>query len=268
MVIKIGLEDMPPFFSAGLRFMIAFIALFLYAVKKKIALPRDLRVHLFFALFSLINFTGGYALVYWGEQYINSGLTSVLFSVMPFYVALLSIKFLPQEKVSLKKMMGIAVGFTGVVIIFKDQLSFSGEGVFLGMSAILISPIFSSFGTIIGKKAREKYHAVTINTFPLFYSSITFFIMYLLFEQNRMISFTPTALFSLFYLALFGTAVAFVLYFWLLKSTSSVLMSLITFITPPLALIWGWFILDEQLTLNLLIGMVIIFSGIFIVRKS
>jgi len=59
-----------------------------------------------------------------------------------------------------------------------------------------------------------------------------------------------------------------VLYFWLLKTTSAVLMSLITFITPPLALIWGWFVLDEQLTVNLFLGMFVIFSGIFIVRRK
>jgi drug/metabolite transporter (DMT)-like permease len=265
-VIKIGLHDMPPFLSAGLRFFIAYLALSAYAVKKGLKLPLDKKSHLFFLAFSVINFTSSYALVYWGEQYINSGLTSVLFSVMPFYVALISIKLLPSEKITLVKMLGIFIGFAGVVIVFNDQLNFYGERIWLGMSAILLSPFFSALGTILGKRAREQYNSITLNTFPLLYTSITFFFMYMLWERNAEIHFTPAAIFSILYLAVFGTAIAFALYFWLLKSSSAVSMSLITFITPPLALIWGWLILDERLTINLLLGMAVVFSGIFVIR--
>ena len=74
--IKIGLEDLPPFLSAGWRFLLASIFLFAYGIKAKLPFPKDLRSHLFLLTFSAINFTVSYALVYWGEQYINSGLTS------------------------------------------------------------------------------------------------------------------------------------------------------------------------------------------------
>ncbi len=268
LAIKLGLETMPPFLSAGWRFLIAFIALLLYALKLRLPFPKDWKTHRFFIYFSFINFTAGYALVYWGEQYINSGLASVLFSVMPFYVALFSIKMLPSEKVTVKKFLGITVGFVGVVIIFKDQLHLSQSMAFWGMAAVLISPAFSSLGTIVGKIARAKYHAVTLNTFPLLYTSLTLFLMHFLFETNQPVSYSWLSVFSLFYLGILGTAVAFVLYFWLLKTTSAVLMSLITFITPPMALLWGWVVLNEPITWQLIAGMVVIFSGIAIVRYS
>ncbi len=268
LAIKIGLQTLPPFLSAGIRFFIAFLTLSAYAFKLKLTFPKNLRSHLFFLAFSLINFTIGYGLVYWGEQYINSGLTSVLFSVMPFYVAVLSIKMLPSERITLKKFLGIFIGFIGVAIIFQDQLEFSGPMALFGMAAVLLSPGFSAWGTIMGKKARQEYHAVTLNTLPLLYTSITFFIFYLLWEQNASVQFTPAAVFSLFYLGIFGTAIAFVLYFTLLKNTSAVLMSLITFVTPPLALVWGWVVLGEAVSGQLVAGMVIIFSGIALVRRA
>ncbi len=268
LAIKIGLQTLPPFLSAGIRFFIAFLTLSFYAFKLKLKFPRDLRSHLFFIGFSLINFTIGYGLVYWGEQYINSGLTSVLFSVMPFYVAVFSVKMLPSETVTFKKFLGIFIGFIGVTIIFQDQLEFSGTMALFGMAAVLLSPGFSALGTIIGKKARQKYHAVSLNTLPLLYTSITFFVFYLLLEQNASIRFTPAAVFSLLYLGIFGTAIAFVLYFTLLKNTSAVLMSLITFVTPPLALLWGWVVLGEAISWQLVTGMVIIFSGIALVRRA
>jgi len=268
LAIKLGLETMPPFLSAGWRFLIAFIALAVYAVKNKLPFPRDWKTQRFFILFSFINFTAGYALVYWGEQYINSGLTSVLFTVMPFYVALFSIKMLPHEKVSLKKFIGITVGFLGVIIIFRDQLYLGHPLAFWGMTAVLISPAFSAMGTIMGKIARQKFHPVTLNTYPLLYTSLTLFLMHFLLEPNAPVHYSLTALLSLFYLGIFGTAIAFVLYFYLLKTTSAVLMSLITFITPPVALIWGWLVLDEAVTWQLVLGMVVIFGGIAIVRYS
>lgn len=268
LAIKIGLETLPPFLSSGIRFFIAFAILQLYSFKLRLPFIRDLRSHLFFIGFSLVNFSFGYGLVYWGEQYINSGLTSVLFAVMPFYVALFSIRLLPEERVTIKKMVGIAVGIVGVAVIFKDQLYLSGPMAIWGMAAVLLSPAFSAIGTIWGKKARAKYHAVTLNTLPLLYTSLTLLIIHFLFEAQQPVHFTVPAVVSLFYLGIFGTAIAFVLYFHLLKSTSAVLMSLITFVTPPMALFWGWFVLGEGISWQLITGMLIIFSGIAIVRRD
>ena len=245
LAIKIGLENIPPFLGAAWRFLIAFIFLAVYSWKLKLPFQRKIKDHLFFIYFGFIIFTGSYALVYWGEQYISSGLASVLFSIMPFYVAVMSIKMLPSEKITLKKLAGITVGFIGVIIIFKDQLQLSGEMAFWGMAAISISPGLSAFATILGKKARDRFHSVTLNTYPLFYTSITFFAMHFIFESGMHVTYSWPALISFLYLGIFGTAVAFVLYFWLLKTTSAVLMSLITFVTPPLALIWGWFMEDN-----------------------
>ncbi len=268
LAIKIGLESLPPFLAAGWRFLVAFTLLFLFSLKLNRPIPKDWRTHLFFLGFSFINFTAGYGLVYWGEQYLNSGLTSVLFTVMPFYVAIFSIKLLPSENITLTKMIGILIGFLGVVIIFSNQLHLNGADALYGMIAVLISPAFSALGTIVGKIARARFHPVTLNTFPMLYASLTLFAIHFTVEPNMPVHYNLKAWLSLFYLGIFGTAIAFVLYFWLLKTTSAVLMSLITFVTPPLALFWGWFIKDEQITIQLIVGMLVIFTGIFIVSKA
>ena len=162
---------------------------------------------------------------------------------MPFYVALLSIKLLPSENITPKKLAGITVGFLGVVLIFREQLHLSHPMAVYGMVAVLISSAFSAYGTILGKNARQRFHAVTLNTFPLLYTSVSLFTMHFLFESGQPAHYTIPAILSFFYLGIVGTAVTFVLYFWLLKSTPAVLVSLTTFITPPLALIWDWAVL-------------------------
>jgi len=266
--IKLGLETMPPFFSAGIRFFIAFLVLSIYALKLKLKFPKDLKSHIFLFYFGFILFTAAYGLVYWGEQYVDSGLTSVLFSVMPFYTVLLSLKLLPEEIITKQKIFGLVIGFTGILIIFGDQidLGFENELALYGMIGIILSPFFSSLGSIMGKKVSHKFQPVTLNTLPLLYASLSFLIISYFTESNAELEFTGMAWFSLFYLGIFGTALAFVVYFWMLKHTSILLMSSITFITPPLALIWGWIALGEQITWKLVVGMIIIFTGVWFAR--
>ncbi len=265
--IKIGLETVPPFYSAAIRFFIAFILLYLFARIKNLPIPKDLKSHLFFIKFGLLNFLISYSAVYWGEQYINSGLTSVLFAVMPFYTLIFSIWMLPSEKISIKKIIGLLLGFAGVVIIFNDQIEISSAEAVYGMIAILIAPAFSAIGTLIAKKAANTYHPVILNTFPIFYCSIALFILSFIFESQSQAVFDETAIFSIIYLAMFGTGIAFVLYFWMLSHQSAVLMSMITFVTPPLALIWGWLLLGEAITEFLVVGLVLILAGIFFARR-
>jgi len=259
---------MPPFFSVGIRFFIAFLVLFVYSMKLKLKFPKDLKSHFFLFYFSFILFTAAYGLVYWGEQYINSGLTSVLFSVMPFYTVIFSIKMLPEEHITLKKISGVILGFIGILIIFGDQIDLGLEHplAIYGMVGVLLSPLFSALGSIMGKKVSSKFQPVTLNTLPLLYASISFLIISYFTESQTHLQLTGMAWFSLFYLGIFGTAVAFVVYFWMLRHTSMLLMSSITFITPPLALIWGWIVLGEQITPQLIIGMVLVFAGVWFVR--
>ena len=266
--IKLGLETMPPFFSVGIRFFIAFLILFLYSLKLKLKFPKELKSHIFLFYFGFILFTAAYGLVYWGEQYINSGLTSVLFSVMPFYTVVFSIKMLPEEHITFKKIVGIVLGFVGILIIFGDQIDLGLEHPLAayGMIAVLLSPLFSALGSIMGKKVSNKYQPVTLNTLPLLYASISFLIISYFTESQEHLHLTGMAWFSLFYLGIVGTAIAFVVYFWMLRHTSMLLMSSITFITPPMALIWGWVVLGEQITLKLVLGMIIVFTGLWFVR--
>ncbi len=263
LVIKIGLQTMPPFFSAGVRFVIAALTLYLFSLKLKLKFPVNFEDHKFFLYFSFGIFAIPYGLVYWAEQYINSGLTSVLFSVMPFFTAILAIKFLPSEKITFKKVSGIIIGISGVIIIFFDQLKLDHPLALYGMIGVLISPVFSAYGTIVGKKVSAKYHPIILNVLPLLYSGILFLIISLASETISVLDLTRTSYFSIFYLAFFGTALAFVIYFWMLNHTSALIMSSITFITPPLALIWGWLMLEEQISWNLIVGMVVIFCGIY-----
>ncbi len=267
--IKVGLQTLPPFLAAGWRFLIASVILFVYMKIRRIPFSRRLKDHLFFIAFGLVLFTGGYAFVYWGQQYVASGMASVLFSVMPFYVLMLSLWLLPQEKINWLKVLGVLLGFAGIVVIFREQLNFEAVNEFriIGMISILTGPFFSALGTIMGKKAGRRYHPIVLNVLPMFYAALSFFLLSCLLEQGMPAVFDFPAVVSITYLAFFGTAVAFVLYFWMIARQSVILMSMITFVTPPIALILGWLFLGEGITPHLIVGLIMILSGIFLTRK-
>ena len=265
--IKVGLETVPPFYSAAIRFFLAFLFLSIFGILKKIPFPSNLKDHLFFIWFGIVTFLISYASVYWGEQYINSGLASVLFATMPFYTVILSFWLLPSEIITFKKIIGLVIGFSGVLLIFSDQLQINTGYAVYGMLIISISPVFSATGTLIAKKKSAIYNPIILNTFPMFYCSISFFLLSLIFESPSEAIFGTEAILSITYLALFGTALAFVMLFWMLSHQSAVLMSMITFVTPPMALLWGWIILGEQVTYFLIVGLLLILAGIFLARK-
>jgi len=268
MAIKIGLRTLPPFLSAGLRFFVAFLTLFLFTRLRRTSIPDGWTNHRFYLVFGFLNFTASYGMVYFGQQYIPSGLSSVLFSAMPFFVVGLSVFFLKEEKISLLKVAGVTIGFLGLLVIFLDQWRLSHPQAWLGMLLVMLSPLFSAGGTILAKKARQKFDPVSMSTVPLLYAALMFLTVAHFTEQNALIEFDTTAVLSILYLGIFGTAIAFVVYFWMLKTTPAILMSMITFITPPLALLWGWAFLGEPVSWRLITGMVIIFGGIFLVRKA
>jgi drug/metabolite transporter (DMT)-like permease len=269
MVIKIGLTSLPPFLALGLRFFTAFLFLAVYIRLQKIEFPKRMRDHAFFLTFGMINFTGGYAFVYWAEQYIDSGLTSVLFSIMPFYVLLISWRVLPQDKIGWKKLIGVSLGFIGLLVIFRDQfyLRSMNKNVLYGMLAVLIAPLFSATGTIMAKKVTNRMNPFILNTLPLFYSSLFFFVLSLIVERHSNPVFDVNAIFSILYLGILGTSIAFVMYFWMLRHTTAIMMSMITYVTPPMALIWGWIFLGENISSLVLLGLLFIFLGIYMVRK-
>lgn len=213
-------------------------------------------------------YTLPYALVYWSEQYIPSGLAAVLFSTLPFYVTILAHFFLPEEEsLSFWKVIGIIVGFSGIVFIFFEQIHFSEPQTFWGLVAISASPISSASASVVGRRWAREYSPVTLNILPMTLASVILFGLSLMTERGLKFewNFVPVA--SLLYLALFGTCLAFVIYFWLLKRIEASKLSLIAYITPIIALLVGVLFGKETISARLLVGSSLVVLGIILVTK-
>lgn len=262
LAIRLGLDSLTPVFSAGIRFTLASIVILLIMKFKKIDLQTDsLSIKLYFIL-GFLSFVIPFGLVYWAEQFIPSGLASIIFAVMPFFVIIFSIIAFKEQKIMFAQIFGVMLGFIGIVVIFSEDLFLDLSHDFFGMVAVLISSIMQAGIAVTMKKYGNHLNPLSMNFVPLLLAGITMVLFGLLFEDYSKNRFDLNAVLSVGYLAVFGTVLTFTTYYWLMKKINIVLLSISTFITPIIAVMLGWAILGEKFTSQILAGSSLVLVGI------
>lgn len=262
LAIRVGLEDFAPFFSAGIRFFIAALVFAVIMYRQKIPLPLDRNAVYIYLMLGFFSFFVPFGMVYWGEQYVSSGLAAILFAVYPFAISLFSYFFLKNEKITMKKLFGMVISFAGVYTIFASGIGTSGDLYIWGMFLIFISALMQAAVLVIFKRVGGHLSAVSVNFVPVIIAAVSFFILSFIVEPVPVKSVSIPGVLSLFYLGIFGTVVTFSAYYYLLKRISIVLLSFIAFITPSVAVVTGWLVMNEQLSTNDLYGSILVITGL------
>lgn len=262
--IKIGLETVPPFLSAGLRFVIAASVLYLLLRMNglRVGWTRDARrVYLTLGILSI---TLPFALVYWGQQFIPSALGSILFAVFPFWVAVGSHLMLPDERLTLPKLVGIVLGFIGLVVIFGDDLSWGGSAALPGMAAVLVSTMLQAYSLIVVKKYGQPVSPFVMNFVGMSIGAVGLLTLSVAVEPIGAAVWSPQAVGSILYLAIVGSVLTFVSYYWLVKRIDAVYLSLTSFVNPIVAVILGAAVLGERMAPAVFSGAALVLAGILI----
>jgi drug/metabolite transporter (DMT)-like permease len=260
-MIKVGLEGAPPVTAAGVRFIIASVLIFSILVARRIRLPRTRRFLMLSVFLGLFQMGFPYALVYWAEQHITSGLTSILFATMPFTVAILA-RIVLGDPITLRKLAGIFVGTFGTAVIFWDGLSLGGPQTVRGICAALGSAFFSSLSSVVVKRYGESYHPLAAIFLPMAIGGAALTAGGFALEAGRPMSWTAATAGSILYLAVLGSVVAFGLYYWIIKHIDITVLSYQTFIIPIVACLLGWIFLGETVTIMTALGGGLILAGI------
>src|ERR1041385_6636977 len=137
--IKLGLADLPPLTFAGIRFVLASLILSAMILARGVRWPRTRHDWLLIAIVGFLLFTLNYGLVFWGEQHISSGLAAVLQSTFPAFGLVIAHLYLPYERMTVAKVVGILFGVIGIVIIFSNQLIIAGHLALFGSVALVAS---------------------------------------------------------------------------------------------------------------------------------
>ncbi len=261
--IKIGLEDLPPLLGAGIRFAIAGLGLLVIARLMGRPLRTDPRLA---AVLALAPFAAAYGLIYWGEQYVPSGLAAVLFGVMPLYSAVLAAMLLAGEPLRARLLLGIAVALAGLSLAFGETLEL-GEGRFALAAAIAcaIAPFASAIGNVSIKRSGGALDAVVLNGWAMLAGGALLLAVSALSEAWE-VTWSARAVGSIAYLAVIGSAVPFVTLTILLRELPAVTMSYITLLLPFGALAFGAALYDEPVTLPAVAGAALVACGLLVAQ--
>jgi drug/metabolite transporter (DMT)-like permease len=261
--IKIGLGSLPPMYAVAIRFTLA--AVIIYAVMRirgeRMPVDRN-SVYLYLSV-ALISFSFPFALVYWAEQYIPSGLASVLFALNPFVVALGSHFLLKDERMTGFKLGGVSLGFLGLIVIFWADLRLGGSGAG-PMVAVLVSTILQGISLVLVKKYGGRTSPMAITLGGMLFGICILYALAFAMEDISAVHLDLKGIGSILYLASFGSVVTFVIYYWLLKRVEAVYLSLVAFVTPVLAVILGTFLLDETFSPHMFSGAALVLCGILV----
>jgi drug/metabolite transporter (DMT)-like permease len=268
--IKIGLEFLPPFLFAGLRFVISTTALILLAKILHARIPRDRASWILMLFLGIFQITLPYGLVFWGEEYVSSGLSAVLFATLPFFVAILA-HILTEEKLTGIRVGGIILSFCGLIAIFWKDLTalqnLATQYSVLGSLAIVGSAASGGLAYVVAKKHAGGVDPVANVLVQNSIGAAALLSFGLVTESKASLNFTFSAFFAVLYLGVVGSAFGFVGLYWLLKRASATHVSMVTFLNPIVALLLGWVVLQEVPEPNIGIGTALILAGLYMTLK-
>jgi drug/metabolite transporter (DMT)-like permease len=262
--IKIGLEDTPPLLGAGVRFAVAGLGLLVLARIRGRSLRTD---RVLATVLAVLPFAGTYGLIYWGEQYVPSGLAAVLFGVMPIYVALIAALALEDEPLRARLLVGVAIALAGLVLAFGESVAL-GEGdlALAGAAACVLAPLASAVGNISIKRRGGGVDALVLNGWAMLGGGLLLLVLSALGESWGEAAWTAQALTAIAYLAAFGSALTFVTLTVLLRELPAVTISFIALLLPFGALVFGAVIYAEPITLPALAGAALVAAGLAVAQ--
>src|SRR5437763_1666636 len=268
--IKLGLADLPPFTFAGIRFVIACTILVSLIRIRRIQLPKARADWILLAITGILAFGFNYGLLFWGEQYISSGLAALLQATIPAFGLVFAHLHLPGERLSWTRIGGVVLGVCGVAVVFSNQLAVAGPQALAGCVALIFSSIFVAYSNVLVKAYGKNLDPAILAAGQMFFGLLLLLAVGIPLEGNPLhLHWTPMAVIALFYLAVVGSVIAFLLYYWLVLNIDVTKSMLIALVTPVVAVILGMIVLDEQIGWRTLIGGAMIIAGIafILIRK-
>lgn len=269
LAIKFSLDGFPPFLGAAVRFTVAALAVGAMLLVKKKSLRISKSEFKIMVIASFLMYVFDYGLIYWGEQTLSAGVTAIFFATFALFTALWSVLFLKNEQLTPLRWVGIFLGIAGITIIFYDQLEITqfNRMVTLSIIAVILAAAGGSLSNVLVKRHLQKMDARVITFYQMSMGIVFLYAIGFIIEDPTTINITPKVAGAVFYLAIIGSAFAFVLYYNLLKTMSTVTLSLIIYVTPLIALMIDFLLYRQMIPLRSVGGMVLIFSGIGLVQR-
>jgi drug/metabolite transporter (DMT)-like permease len=269
LALRIAVLHFPPFLFTAIRQTTAgllLLAFMLTAGKAKWP-SKELIFRQAIGGFFMISLGNG--LVAWAEMHIPSGVAAIICSLMPVVVIVFNMMINRDERPSFLIVSGVILGLSGIVLIFSEYISeFTKSGYVTGIVFTFAAVLAWAGGSIWIKKKNVDSNPFVNAGLQMFFGGFILFPFSLAFDDFNHISWTGDVGFSLLYLIIFGSLIAYASYALALRKLPMTIVSLYAYVNPLVAVILGWLVLSEKLNTRVWIAMLLTVAGIYIVNKG
>lgn len=271
LAIRVALTLFPPFAAAGIRIFLAAAILLGIALVRRAPFPSSKSQIFQLCKLGLINFGVAWAALFWGEQFVMPAVASIINSSVPLIVFFLSWRFLHQEQPTRVELLGVALGFLGILCVFVPSMQYFhlNRSIFYGMMAILLMALAYGYATVQIRKMGAQVDVYWSFVFQGFPAALMLFTLSGAFEskawmQNAFVNTQAWA--GILYLAVFSSAIAWILYFKLLHTWGALHASAVTYAMPVVSIVVDWIYFKRLPTVYQLVGAAFILQAIYIMR--
>ena len=264
--IKIATYSYGPVTIAFLRIFFGAIPVILLCIYQKIKIEAFSKDWKWFAAIGFLNLVVPFFLIAYGVQKVQSNLAAILMSSTPISATILAHMYTDKEKINIFKILGILLGFSGILYLFSDNLLITKDNIFSALMILLGSTFYVIGGILTLKISHKKNENVTASI--LIWGTIIIFPISIFFEQPWNLTPRLDSTLSLIYLGIFPTGVAWLLRFMILKNNGLVFQSQVAYLIPIFGVILGYIFLQEIVTSKVIFALIAVVLGIYFVKKS
>lgn len=266
LAIKLGLADLPPVSFAGIRFLIAFIVLVAVSIGRVPLLPKARADWMLIIVTGVLMFAVNYGLLFWGELHVSSGLAAILQATIPVTGMFFAHWFIPEEPLRWRQLAGAGLAIGGVALICGRLFGHGGILAFWGGLGISLGGAGAAFSTVLLKRRKLQIAPAMLAAWQMICGAVPLLSLGIFLEGNPLrFHWSGLAIGCLLYLSIIGSALTFILLYWLLPRVQVNKLQTISLITPPGAVMLGWLLGDERFSLWSLVGGALVLAGTWMI---
>ncbi len=265
--IKLAVDDFGTFTLVALRLLVGTALLWIVVKLAGQAIPRDPRVYRHLVVMAVVNITIPFLLITWAEQSVDSSLAAILTAPVPLFAIVLSSIFLSDEPIRVNGLVGLFVGFVGVVIVTSRGLTGGGESSIVGEIALLGAAFSYAAGAVYSRKYVRGLPPMIPAVFQVTFAAIITVILALLFEQPWNARPDGQSVFAILWLGILGSGLAYLAAFRLLARWGATRMTLVAYLLPVVGIVLGFLVLQEPIDARLILGTALVISGVGLVNS-
>ena len=264
---KIAVTELPPFMLASIRFVSAGVLIFIIAKILGISLKINRKQLLNTGIAGFLFLTFGNGVVVWALRYVDSGFAALEISAQPLVVLIL-MRIFEGKKIQLMSVIGVVLGIIGIYLLVSQKQIISQEGTITGIIMIFACMLSWAYGSLFVAKAELPTNYFVNTGYQMLTGGIMLAISSVLFGETwtNPIEWSEPVQLSMVILIIFGSIVAFTSFNYLLKVVSPEKVATSTYVNPIIALLLGWYFLNEQITTQSIIAAAVLLTGVYFIN--